>query len=62
MEGIQYPEHLGNPGVIEGNGQAGEFGYGQAPPPNQWPGSVNTPVRPPGLGMRPPGLGMEGVL
>ena len=49
MERIQYPEHF--PGVIEGNGQPGEFGNGQIPPPNLWPRSVNTPVRPPGLGM-----------
>ena len=54
MERIQYPEHF--PGVIEGNGQPGEFGNGQIPPPNLWPGSVNTPVRPPGLGMEGVGI------
>lgn len=51
MERVQYPEHLGNPGAVEENGQLGELRYGHVPPPTQWQGSLNTPVRPPGLGM-----------
>ena len=37
-------------------GQPGENSYGQLHPPNQWPGSVNTPVRPPGLGVEGAGI------